>query len=113
MGAAVHRVDSSDYIRQLKVMPDLRVMHDGGEDRRRIRQAGRFYHQTCEGHVAAFPTSIQATNSLRKVAPDGATDAAGLHEQHIALNVGNQMMIEADLPKLVDQHCAIGELRTS
>ena len=113
MHRTVHGIDGGEHAAETEMVADLRFVQDGAEDRRRIGQPRGLHHQPRERHLAALAPRVEAADRLRQVAADGAADAARLHQQHVAAHVGDQVVIEADLPELVDQHGAVGEVRTA
>ena len=54
---------------------------------------------------------MQVLDRRRKLAADGAADAAGLQQHHRVVDALEQMMIEPDLAEFVDQHGGVGQRR--
>ncbi len=54
---------------------------------------------------------MQIFYGFAQLAADGAAEAAGLQQHHGVVDALQQMMIEADLAELVDQHCRVAERR--
>ena len=77
-----------------------------------IGQAGAFDHQPAEGrHQPAFAFGMQVLDGLAELAADGATEAAGLEQHHRVVDALQQMVVEAYLTELVDQHRCVAESR--
>jgi hypothetical protein len=54
---------------------------------------------------------MQVLDRRRQLAADGAAQAARLQQHHGVLDALQQVMVEPDLAKLVDQHRGVGQRR--
>ena len=104
--AAIDCIDRSDDSVQAIAPRDDWVGHQRVEDRGRIREPGGLDHHPVEPWLAsARKTSGDLAQGLGKVAPDGAAEAATRHlNDDVILAVRHEIMVEANLPELVDEH---------
>ncbi len=101
---AVHGIDEGDDAVDAVAQHEIGVRQYRLQDRGGVGKAGRLDDDAPEGRdpavVAALQQIFQRGN---QVAPDRAAETTGRHEQHVAVDLLDQQMIEADLAELVDQ----------
>ena len=79
----------------------LVVDKEGLRDRRRVREPRGLDQDSVE---RAFALE-QIADDTDQVAAHGAADAAVVHLEDFFVGVDNQLVIDADLAKFVDDHC--------
>ena len=79
---------------------DVLVDEEGLRHRRRIGEAGGLDDDGVELALAAH----QALDDADQVAAHGAADAAVVHLEHFLVGADDQLVVDADLAELVDDH---------
>src|SRR4051794_24502326 len=108
LARAVHRVDRRYDRVEPEKMAQQRIVEQELHDRRRIGEPGRLDQDTSEGrHLAAVALHQEVPERLFEVAAYRAADAAARHDRNLALDGGDQQMVERDLAELVDDDGAV------
>src|SRR5215472_13767996 len=111
LSRTVDRVDCRNHAAEPEMMANHGIGHQRVDDRRRIRQPGRFDHRAVEPAAqAAFSLAIEIAQRGTYVTADGTTDAAALQHHRRGIDPTDQQMIERYLAELVDQHRGISHV---
>jgi hypothetical protein len=109
---AILRIDDGDDIAEPEMVADHRIVHKRGDDRCRIGKPRRLDDEAVElRHRSPFAAIVEIANGLAEIAPDGAAQTAALQDHHALVDPLKEMVIEADLAELVDEHRRIAEFR--
>ena len=95
----VLRIDQGDDRIKSGLIAEL-AAQEGHRHGQGIRQARGFHHEIVDG-VGALKDAI---HRFQKLAIDGATDAAVAQLDHVIAGADHQVVVDADLAKLIHQH---------
>ena len=93
IGHRHHRIEARGF-------HDILVDEEGLRDRGRIGETGGFHDDRVELAAAAH----QALDDADEVAPHRAADAAVVHLEHFLVRADDELVVDADLAELVDDH---------
>ena len=96
----VHAVHHRHHGLKLEIQANPFVQQQGLHDDRGVREAGGFHHQIVEG-LAPFHELQQHP---QQVSLDGAADAAVVHLEDLFFRRHDEVVVDADLAELVDDH---------
>ena len=100
---AIDGVDSGHHPLDPEMIAHDRLGDDGVQDWRRIGKPGRFDDDAVEtGDRATLALAQQVAQCLRQVVAHRAADAAVAQQRRAHIRFPHQMVIDPDLPKLVD-----------
>ena len=109
---AIHRVDERYDAVEPIAHHQIGVGHDRVQDRRWIGEAGRLQHDPLERLDPAVVEALQQVfERVHQIAADRAAHAARTHQHHVAVDLLDEKMVEADLAEFIDEDERIGERR--
>ncbi len=109
---AVDRIDGGHDPAEDDALGDRRIGHERLQHRRRIGKSAGLDHEARERDDGAFVTAPQQiVNGRCEVVADFAAQASGLQLDQAVLARLDQVVVEADLAELVDDHGGARKLR--
>ena len=107
---AVHRIDRGDHAGKREALGERIVAHHRMQDRCRVGKPARLDHHAVERRYRGFVAPAQDVGEgEHEVAADRAAQAAGLQRHEAFVARLDQVVVEADLAELVDDHRGAGE----
>ena len=109
---AVQRIDEGDDTVEAKPQHEIGMIHDRMQHRRRVGETGGLDDHAIERRDAIVVALTQQILQRRdQIATNRAAEAAGRHDDDIAIDLFDKEMIEPDLAEFIDEHQAISEFR--
>jgi hypothetical protein len=95
----VRRINHGHDAVDAEALGDEEVVHQRVDHRRRVGQPGRFDDDAADRlQLAPHAAHEQIGQAARQVAAHGAADAAGVEHDHVFVDLGDQMVVDGDLP---------------
>jgi hypothetical protein len=105
MTLPVDGVDRHNDTVNAKVMPQHRIGLDREQNRRGIRETSRLHNETIDaGNGPSLILIQQAAEGSHEIVSYRAADTAIVEKDRLLIDPADEVMIETDFAKLIDQH---------
>ena len=112
LAIGVRDIDGSNNAVAPVALGDEEIFHQRVDYRRRIGKPGSLdeYAREC-GDLSPQALHEKIAQAAREVATHAAAEAAGIEQDEVVVDLVDEMMVDADLAELVDQHRRVGHCR--
>ena len=106
----VHRIDQRHHAVEPKAHHQIRMLHQGLQQRRGIGEPGGLHDHALERGAAVVEIAQQLFERGDEIAAQIAAQASARQHHHVAVDLFDQQMVERDLAELVDQDRGVAQI---